>query len=81
MREHRPGVKDVLLGAGPGRLTKALGIDGSVHGRSFLRDAGCAILTGDPVQTIAGPRIGISRATDLHWRFGDAASPSLSKRF
>jgi 3-methyladenine DNA glycosylase Mpg len=33
------------------------------------------------MKTIAGPRIGISRATDLHWRFGDPASPSLSRRF
>jgi DNA-3-methyladenine glycosylase len=81
MRGRRQGVKDPLLGAGPGRLTKALGIDGSVHGRSFLRERTCGILTGDPVETLAGPRIGISRATDLHWRFGDAASPSLSRRF
>jgi 3-methyladenine DNA glycosylase Mpg len=48
---------------------------------SFLRDAVCAIIAGDPVETIAGPRIGISRATELHWRFGDPRSPSLSRRF
>ena len=81
MRSRRPGAKDLLLGAGPGRLTKALGIDGSVHGRSFLRHARCGIITGGPVETIAGPRIGISRATELHWRFGDPQSPSLSRRF
>jgi DNA-3-methyladenine glycosylase len=81
MRDRRPGVKDAFLGAGPGRLTRALGIDGSDHGRSFLRDTGCSIHTGDPVKTIAGPRIGISRATDLLWRFGDPASLSLSRRF
>ena len=81
MRERRPGVKDLLLGAGPGRLTKALGIDGSVHGRSFLRSSKCGILAGDSVEPIAGPRIGISRATHLHWRFGDPASASLSRRF
>jgi 3-methyladenine DNA glycosylase Mpg len=33
------------------------------------------------VEIIAGPRIGISRATDLHWRFGDPSSLSLSRRF
>jgi DNA-3-methyladenine glycosylase len=81
MRGRRQGVKDSLLGAGPGRLTRALGIDGAAHGRSFLRDAGCSIIAGDPVKTIVGPRIGISRATDLLWRFGDPDSPSLSRRF
>jgi DNA-3-methyladenine glycosylase len=29
----------------------------------------------------AGPRIGISKATDLHWRFGLMDSPFLSCRF
>jgi DNA-3-methyladenine glycosylase len=81
MRDRRQGVKESLLGAGPGRLTRALGIDGSVHGISFLRRAGCGIIAGQPVETCAGPRIGISRATDLWWRFGDPSSPSLSRRF
>lgn len=78
MKQRRPGVKDPLLGAGPGRLTRALGIDGEVHGMSFLRAEGCGILRGKAVEPIAGPRIGISRATDLLWRFGDPASPSLT---
>lgn len=81
MRERRPGTKDVLLGAGPGRLTRVLGIDGAAHGKHFLRSDGCGILRGEPAQIICGPRIGISRAKELHWRFGDAASPSLSRRF
>jgi DNA-3-methyladenine glycosylase len=81
MQQRRPGVKDPLLGAGPGRLTRALGIDGIAHGGSFLRAEGCGILQGTPVKPVAGPRIGISRATDLMWRFGDPESPSLSRRF
>lgn len=81
MRGRRQRVKDCLLGAGPGRLTRALGIDGNVHGVSFLRAEGCGLLRGEPVQPIAGPRIGISRAKDLLWRFGDPASASLSRRF
>jgi len=81
MRGRRPGVKDILLGAGPGRLTRALGIDGTAHGTRFLRAAQCGITRGEPAEIIAGPRVGISRATDLHWRFGDPASPSLSRRF
>lgn len=81
MRVRRHGVKDPLLGAGPGRLTRAFGIDGAAHGAAFLRQAGCGILRGDPVESVAGPRIGISRALDLHWRFGDPASRSLSRKF
>lgn len=81
MRGRRHGVKDPQLGAGPGRLTRAFGIDGSAHGASFLRFEDCGILLGKPVNPVAGPRIGISRALDLHWRFGDPDSPSLSRKF
>lgn len=81
MRGRRPGAQDHLLGAGPGRLTRALGIDGTSHGKHFLRSETCAITPGESPEILAGPRIGISRATDLHWRFGDAASLSLSRRF
>lgn len=81
MRARRIGAKDPLLGAGPGRLTRAFGIDGTVHGQSFLRIATCGIISGGTMKTIAGPRIGISRATDLQWRFGDPHSLSLSRRF
>lgn len=76
------GVTDHLLGAGLGRLTRALGIDGTAHGSSFLELPGCGlILPGDPVETCAGGRIGISRATEKPWRFGDPASSSLSRKF
>lgn len=81
MRARRAGVKDHQLAAGPGRLTRAFGIAGESHGSSFLRTDGCGILLGGRVKAISGPRIGISRALDLHWRFGDPDSPSLSGRF
>lgn len=81
MRQRRPGTADFLLGAGPGRLTRALGIDGGAHGKHFLRSRTCAITRGEAPAILAGPRIGISRATELNWRFGDASSPSLSRRF
>ncbi len=70
-----------LLGSGPGRLCQALGItrghDGlSVHAPPFeLRPADRL------VDVVSGPRIGISKAVDVPWRFGLAGSPYLSKRF
>jgi DNA-3-methyladenine glycosylase len=81
MRARRPGATDNLLGAGPGRLTRALGIDGSAHGASFLRSAESGVFLEPEVEPLVGPRIGISRARELPWRFGDPASRSLSRRF
>jgi DNA-3-methyladenine glycosylase len=81
MRERRGPVSDCQLGAGPGKLTRALGIDGSNHGTRFLATNDCGIIRGPVVATCAGPRIGISRAADRHWRFGDPASPALSRKF
>lgn len=81
MRLRRGGVKDHLLAAGPGRLTKAFGIDGTHHGLRFLKKKHCAIRAGMESAVIAGPRIGISRALELPWRFGDPASAALSRKF
>ncbi len=81
MRDRRAGVADHLLGAGPGKLTRALAINGSAHGASFLKMGGCGIFRGEPVETVAGGRIGISKAQELAWRFGDPASRSLSRKF
>lgn len=81
MRGRREGVADRLLGAGPGRLTRAFGIDGSAHGSRFLELPECGIILGEPVAACAGRRVGISRATELPWRFGDPASVSLSRKF
>lgn len=80
-KRRRGEVRNEILAAGPGRLTKAFGIDRSHHGQSVLEHDQCGF-SGDPLdKPIAGPRIGISRATDLLWRFGDPESSSLSKRF
>ncbi|MEO5914206.1 MAG: DNA-3-methyladenine glycosylase [Luteolibacter sp.] len=81
MRERKPGIKDHLLGAGPGKLTRAFGIDGSAHGMSFLEAPDCGISLGRSVKTVAGGRIGISRAAEIPWRFGDPSSTSLSRKF
>lgn len=67
----RRGMTDFRkLCAGPGRLTQALGIVGSDHGRDLRTDPLFALHSrkGRP-RIIADARIGISTATELPWRF------------
>lgn len=80
MRGRRGGVADDrLLCAGPGRLTQALGVDGSLDGLS-LAAAGMRIGSRrDPVDVVGVPRIGISQATDLPWRMVARGSRYLSR--
>ena len=67
------------LCSGPGKLTQALGIDGSAHGLGFLGDEGRGLFAGEPVSVAAGPRIGISRAINLPWRFCHAGNRFVSR--
>ena len=84
MRERR-GLDEVrLLCAGPGRIAQALGIDVGFNGKSL--DAPPFLLIapadGEPEVVVdAGPRIGISKAVDIPWRFGEKGSRFLSKPF
>ena len=81
MRERR-GVLDArLLCSGPGRVCQALGI---THGHTGLPvDAPPFALQWPdaPVAVVRGPRIGISKAVDVPWRFGLAGSRFVSKPF
>lgn len=80
MRARRGGRADGELCAGPGRLTEALGIGAPEDGIDLAAGPvsvhqGKALHHGGPV---AGPRIGISKATELDWRFCEAGSRWLS---
>jgi DNA-3-methyladenine glycosylase len=58
------------LCAGPGRLTQALGVDGSVHGMNLCSDENRAFHErGGRSRVLADGRIGISVAGELAWRF------------
>jgi len=78
----RRGLDDMrLLCAGPGRVGQALGITRELNGRRLdVTPFGLLPPTEVPV-VIAGPRIGITKATDVAWRFGMAGSRFLSRRF
>jgi DNA-3-methyladenine glycosylase len=81
MRARR-GVQDArLLAAGPGRVGQALGVDGSFNGQR-LDAAPIALLPAEGApRVLAGPRIGISKAAQVPWRFGEAGSRFLSRGF
>lgn len=76
------GWDDVKRGAGPGKLTKAMGIDGTAHGMDFLAGGATGILrSAESPAILSGPRIGISREVEKPWRFGLAGSRALSRAF
>ena len=79
MRERR-GVGDVrLLCSGPGKVCQALGVT-HLQNRLDLNAPPFELLAReDEVVVLAGPRIGISKAMDLPWRFVQAGSRYLSK--
>ena len=80
LMEKRRGLVDPrLLCAGPGRLCQALGITRD-HDGLPLDEHPFELLPADSARTVvAGPRIGISVATDLPWRYCAAGSPYLSR--
>lgn len=79
MRARRPSGP---VCAGPGRLCQALGVRIEDDGRPFDgADLSLVLPPAPPGSIVTGPRIGISRATDLPWRFGLAGAPGLSRPF
>ncbi len=55
---------------GPARLTQALGITKAQYGADLTERSGLYIAEGDgPGRILAGPRVGIRRATGLPWNF------------
>ena len=81
MRTRRPGRTDRQLLRGPGNLCRALGVEGAVNGHR-LDHPPLWIEAGSPVpeQSVRrGPRIGISRATELPLRFWIADNPWVSR--
>ena len=82
-RARRNGVKDRELARGPARLVLALGLDGSAYGTSMVDGSGPVVITppSKPVETSeisSGPRVGVSSAYDVPWRFWITGDPSVS---
>jgi DNA-3-methyladenine glycosylase len=84
-RARRPAARsDVQLASGPARLAQALGVDGSFLGVDMLAAHGRLRLL-PPVGPAAtgrvrtGPRVGLSAAADLPWRFWLDGEPTVSR--
>ncbi|BCX48886.1 3-methyladenine DNA glycosylase [Haloferula helveola] len=81
MEQRRGQMPRTQLCAGPGCLTRALGIDGGAHGANFLGSERRLISLAPAKTVVTGSRIGISRGLELQWRFGERGHPCLSRKF
>jgi DNA-3-methyladenine glycosylase len=80
MQERRATTKVRLLCSGPGRVCQALGVDIGLDGAQLDRPPFRFEERDHEPPVAAGPRIGITRAAELRWRFGLRDSPFLSRR-
>lgn len=70
MRDRRGGVPDARLAKGPGALGQALGVRLTDIGHDLIDSDIFDIEAGEgSVTVLAGPRIGVSRAAEVPWRF------------
>jgi DNA-3-methyladenine glycosylase len=74
--------RDDDLATGPGKLTQALGVDAS-HDGTYLLDGTSPVRIeagASPELVMATPRVGISRAVDLPWRFVEVTAAGRPAR-
>jgi DNA-3-methyladenine glycosylase len=80
LQRRRRGVEDVrALCSGPGKLCQALGITREHDGLSLDRKPFRLEDREAPPEIVTAPRIGITRATELSWRYLEAGSPYVSR--
>lgn len=84
MRQLRPAAKrDVDLGNGPGKLTRALAIGPEFNAHPLHASRELYLAHGETrvprSAIVAGPRVGISQARELPWRFHLRDHPCVSR--
>jgi DNA-3-methyladenine glycosylase len=80
-RPARTGISERDLARGPARLCRALGIDRSLDGADICDPASPLRISGRAEAVAAtdrGPRVGVSRAAAIPWRFWIAGEPTVS---
>lgn len=85
VRAARPAIRrDADLASGPGRLSQAMGITKALDGADLVRnDRGVRIVSdgmNPPDAPVVGPRIGISKAVALPWRWHVPGNAHVSGR-
>jgi DNA-3-methyladenine glycosylase len=79
MRKRR-GVDDPrLLCSGPGKLCQALGVTRAHDGLPLDRPPFALRPREGQIEVVAGPRVGITRAAELPWRYAEAGSRFVSR--
>lgn len=82
MRERRGQERIETLCSGPGKLAEALGIDLSLNGADLFQPP---FALSEPagewatVDVVTGPRIGITKAAELPWRYSVSGSRYVSR--
>jgi len=79
MRRRRGRDRDRDLCSGPGKICEALAIELEQSGDDALREPFLLLAADHAPEIIAGPRIGLTKAADLPWRYCAAASAYLSR--
>jgi DNA-3-methyladenine glycosylase len=81
-RERRHGAPERDLARGPGRLTQALGLARDHRGLDLLAGGPVRLEPGPArateMEVVTGPRVGVSSAADVPWRFWVAGSRYVS---
>jgi len=78
---ERRGLGDPrALCSGPGKLCQALAVTRDQNGFALDRPP-FELRPGPAKGLVVGPRIGITKAVDVPWRFGEAGSKFVSRRF
>jgi DNA-3-methyladenine glycosylase len=79
MRARRGADELRGLCSGPGKLCQALAITREHDGLALDEPPFALLDRAEPPEIVTGPRIGITRATELSWRYGLKGSPFLSR--
>ena len=81
MKKNRGVLEVGQLTNGPGKLTKALWIDGAFNGEDLVKSGRLYVLgREEPVRVEASARIGISKGRERQWRYFVDGNPFVSKR-
>jgi len=81
MHRRRGTTDPRLLCSGPGKLTEALGITHAQNGLALDTPPFALRARSGECDIVSGPRIGITKAMELPWRYGLKGSRFLSKPF